>query len=253
MQIRSTRNYGVNRLKCLIYGESGIGKTSLAATCPGKTLILSFEAGIGSLKLSDIDVIDCTVGDNDDILNVDQRIDKLKEAYAWLQLPDQINKYKWIFIDSLTELGELHLEKYTAFFAGGKDKFGIYRETGNDMRKLIKEFRDLPYYNVVFTALSGYDKDQDKYTIQIPGSLKDQAAAYFDEMYYYHGIPQEDGTKKRVLITNKVGKADGKNRLGGLELMEEPDLGKIAAKIIGSHKQTNEARISNHTENQPSL
>lgn len=235
MQVRSTRNYGVNRLKCLIYGESGIGKTTLANTCPGETLILSFEAGVGSLKSNDIDVIDCTLSDDNKILTVDQRLDKLKQAFEWIKEPAQIEKYKWVFIDSLTELGELHLEKYTAFFAGGKDKFGIYRETGNDMRKIIKDFRDLPYYNVVFTALSGYDKDQDKYTVQVPGSLKDQLAGYLDEVYYYHGIPQEDGTKKRVLITNKVGKADGKNRLGGLDLMEEPDLGKIFTKITGQN------------------
>ena len=36
--------------KLLIYGASGAGKTTACATAPGKTLIISMEAGLLSIK-----------------------------------------------------------------------------------------------------------------------------------------------------------------------------------------------------------
>jgi adenylate kinase family enzyme len=39
--------------KLLIYGASGAGKTTTCATAPGKTLIISMEAGLLSIKDAD--------------------------------------------------------------------------------------------------------------------------------------------------------------------------------------------------------
>ena len=39
--------------KILMYGASGVGKTTSLATAPGKTLIISMEAGLLSIKDAD--------------------------------------------------------------------------------------------------------------------------------------------------------------------------------------------------------
>ena len=37
--------------KLLVYGESGVGKTTLCQTAPGKTLVVSMESGLSLLKM----------------------------------------------------------------------------------------------------------------------------------------------------------------------------------------------------------
>ena len=52
MKVMSTRNAGVDRLKVLVHGPAGAGKTYLASTTGNhrSTLELSAEAGLLSLR-----------------------------------------------------------------------------------------------------------------------------------------------------------------------------------------------------------
>ena len=51
----SSTKQTVEHINCLVYGEAGIGKTTLCATAPSP-LIISAEAGLLSLKKHDIPV-----------------------------------------------------------------------------------------------------------------------------------------------------------------------------------------------------
>ena len=88
------------------------------------------------------------------------------------------NKYKWIFIDSLTEISQNLMEQLYLEFPERKDSLVMYGENGKRMRSLIKSFRDIPYYNVVMTALSAVDKDENNVRItgvSMVGNISEKA------------------------------------------------------------------------------
>jgi len=234
MLIQSTRNNGSEAIKAIVYGPSGVGKTTLAGTTGEPTLVVSFEGGLMALANKDIDFVDCTLDDEGNVISKPARLDKLREVYAWLQTPEARTKYKWVCIDSLTEIGQNVIEKQNGLFPERKDSMVLWGEVGKELRAIIKAFRDLPGYNVVFTALSEVDKDEMGarfQAISLPGKIAQQCPAYFDLCLYYHVFENEEGEKKRVLVTQPTDKAVAKDRSGKLDLMMEPNLSEIAKRI----------------------
>lgn len=229
MKISNTKGYHADRLKILVYGESGSGKTRLASTCPGRTLVISSEAGLLSLNDFDIDVIDISVDDNGEVIPKEKRINRLSEVYSYLLTEDARKIYSWVYIDSLTEISQNLIEMLQKEFPDRKDSLVLYGENSKRLRSLIKSFRDLSYYNIVMTALPLVGKDQDGYIMtrpQVVGSLSDKLPSMFDEVFFL----TNDGSK-RILITEKQDRIIAKDRSGKLESLEDADLAKIYNKI----------------------
>jgi len=235
VKITNTKGIGVDTLKILILGESGAGKTSLAKTIDEPTIIISAEAGLLCLRSSSIDVIDITVDNDGRIIPKEKRIDRLAEAYSYLNTDDAKKKYKWIFIDSLSEISQNMIERLQQEFPDRKDSLVLYGENAKRMRSLVKSFRDLPGYNVVFTALSVVDKDENNQRFigpSVVGSFADKLPAFFDEVFYlYVEKNNETGEASRKLITEKTDKLMVKDRSGSLAAVEPADLSVIAKKI----------------------
>ena len=57
IEVKSTAEHASKNISMLIYGPSGFGKTTLAGTLTGKTLIISAEGGLLSLHNKEIDFI----------------------------------------------------------------------------------------------------------------------------------------------------------------------------------------------------
>lgn len=239
MKIQSTQNYSSDKLKILVYGASGAGKTSLAKTIPKeeKTLVISAEAGLLCLNDTDLDVIDITQDDNGKLIPKEKRIQRLVEVYQYLNTEEAIKKYKWIFIDSLTEISQNMIEALYAEYPDRSATLVMYSENAKRMRSLIKSFRDIPHYNVVMTALDHTEKDENNMRItgvSMIGAIADKIPAYFDECLYLATF-EDPETKETVrkLVTSKSEKLVCKDRSGKLHKIEEPSLAIIAKKIKG--------------------
>jgi hypothetical protein len=207
-------------LKLLVYGQSGVGKTTLCATTgdPTRTLILSAEAGLLSIAASDVDTLPVA------------SLADLREAYAYLKAGQ--HEYTWVCLDSLSEIAEkvLESEKATA-----KDPRAAYGEMADLMVRMVKNFRDLPM-NVVMIS-KGKPKDDEgrlTYAPTLPGQrLTDELPFLFDEVFCLVAAQTKDGEVRRALRTTSDGKYMAKDRSGKLDEWEVPNLQAVYNKIHG--------------------
>jgi phage nucleotide-binding protein len=234
MRITNTDDIGASALKILIYGPSGSGKTTLARTIKGKVLIVSAEAGLLSIAGTGIDSIDISLDDKGTLIPQEARIDRLKEVYKYLVSDEAKAKYDWVFVDSLTELGANMVAGLKREFPDRKDSLVMYGVNLDRMRNLIKLFRDLPHYNVAFTALDELDKDENGvrfHGISLTGKISALVPSLFDEVFYLSAVLDGDQIR-RELVCQKTERLVTKDRSGALALREPCDLGLIANKIL---------------------
>ena len=140
---QETMQHGI---KGLIYGESGAGKTSLCGTTLAEqTLILSAENGLLPLK-----------GLNIKVWKI-KTVEDLIEAHARLYSARDNWQYRYVHIDSLSEIAEVVLANAKRIV---KDPRQAYGELTDKMMMTVREFRDLPGRDVWFYAKAEYDKDE---------------------------------------------------------------------------------------------
>lgn len=213
-------------LNAVVWGAPGEGKTVLISTMPGKGVILDCEGGLLSIRDK--------VGGRISAVKVTS-FDTLREVFK--ELKQGGTGFEWVAIDSLTEAGKLCMDKV---MHDQKDKdvpaMRDYLVCIEDMRKLIRAFRDLPMH-VMFTALPKDDKDEQYGTIvrkpSLPGKLSDDACGYVDLIFYLH-TQEKDGVSTRMLLTQPSERFYAKDRSGKLERFESADMAVVYKKIIGA-------------------
>ena len=213
--------------KVLLYGHHGAGKTTQIKNYSrefGKGLILSGESGLSSIADIDVDYIPFTSFDRDP-----------KDGYSFKQIMTHImsdefksKEYKWIAIDSISELSQRCFADVLA--ASGKDNI-TFEEWANYERKItfaLKWVRDLPMH-VLITALAVEESDDNGVTNYWPSLVQKKiqkgAPALFDHVFCLLRKTQEQGGKvdvKRFIVTDEVrgwhGKArDAHRRLSPIE------------------------------------
>lgn len=240
MKIQSTATIGQSKIKCLVYGDSGIGKTTLASTLGGKTLIISSEAGLLSLSNSSIDFVDINVDDEGNSLSSKGKIDKLGKLCKMLSEDKGFRDgYNNIFIDSISDISSFFEDYFDQINKDEKNRFQKWGDYSRSFGRFIKGFRDLIHYNVIFVALRSQDKDESSDTFGswqpsvIGKTSKDIVEANLDEIFMY----SFDKEGNRKLITGKTNRNSGKDRSGKLDLVEEPNLQLIFNKIRGEKKK----------------
>lgn len=229
IKIQNTNDAVNPKVKCIIYGEAGTGKTTLAGTLPGKTLILSAEAGLLSLRGKSIDYVNINTSDDGSaIVEPSARINRLGAVFQMLRSE---TVYDNIFLDSITEIAEIMVASVQKEFPDRKDSFPMWGEYGKRMRSIVKSFRDLADYNVFMTCLSETDKDENarRFTAcDVPGKIGKQLPQFFDEVFYSYVTPEGD----YMLYTKKTETNQCKDRSGKLDAIMPADLGAVMLRIF---------------------
>lgn len=219
-------------LNVLIYGESGVGKTTLAGSADSvpnmrPVLVIDIEGGTESLRHSYPEVEHV-------------RVSSWKEMQA---VYDDIHRgrhdFQTVVLDSLTEIQKFDMYNIMADLAKTRPDLDpdipSMREWGKNlehMRRFVRGFRDLPI-NTLFTALVKSDKDArtgaTKYRPSLSGKLADEVAAFLDIVaYYYVKQVDKEGNFQRLLLTGATDSHVAKDRTGRLPLvMESPTMADI--------------------------
>ena len=222
--LKSTKDAALDGIKILVHGPAGAGKTSLCATTGEPTIIISAESGLLSLRGFDIPVIEV------------KSLDQMYEAYDYVVNTEEGQAFKWVCLDSISEIAEVVLnhEKKVA-----KDPRQAYGALAEKMTDLIRAFRDLPGRNVYFSCKQERAKDEQSgamlYYPAMPGNMLKQGVGYFfDEVMALRVEKDADGNPTRWLQTSRDYNYEAKDRSGALDMFESPDLSAIAAKISSS-------------------
>lgn len=145
-------------VSCMVYGESGIGKTHFSGTFPGKTLIIAAEAnGIKTLdkfppEVKDrlaVEFLPLPAG------SIDQTSAQYNKFFDELIIQDL--PYDNIVLDSATELSSILLINRTDVNKnGGSPTQKNYNDTISSMKRYLRILRDLSIMkgkNVIILAL----------------------------------------------------------------------------------------------------
>ena len=178
-------------IQCLVYGESGAGKSFLAATAPKPLILLTEPNGQASIMHSNT---------NADLIHIDS-IGMLSSVMVSLrEEPKRWDKYETIVIDSLTEVQRLIKDDITN---NGTNPMRLadWGELSRNMRRLMRSLRQLPK-NIVALALMEKNIEEDSGTTEYKPAFDGkktggEIAQFFNFVgYLYAGQVAEDNQNK---------------------------------------------------------
>lgn len=143
----------VEFISMLLYGASGVGKTSMFAGAGPETLILDVEHGTDVLPAS------CQA----DVLHLDSW-EELEGVMDWVHSGELGSKYRNVVLDSVSEMQKL-CEDYvlqhqtrsrTSPDTLSQQDWGV---VSAKMKRMVRDFR-AGNFNVIYTALTKSEKDE---------------------------------------------------------------------------------------------
>jgi len=191
----NTKDESNSYFKTMLYGTAGWGKTTQAKhfkKAYGPGFIISGEAGLSSVRGEGIDYLPFS--------SFDGTVDEANNIFSFVQICRIINSaefkaagYKWIMLDSLTELSDMIFSwadsKATANAAAtGKKQngFEVWGDYKDRMVGACKFIRDLPYH-VIITALSKSNDDDNGDKQHVPliqgSAVQAQIPGIFDNVF----------------------------------------------------------------------
>jgi len=219
----TTTKKSAKHVRALCYGDAGVGKTVLCATAPNP-VIISAEGGLLSLAGHDIPVIEV------------RTVEDVQDAYRFLTESEDAKSFETICLDSISEIAEVLLAKLKS---EDKDPRKSYGRLADDMSHLVRSFRDIPEYNIYFSAKMTRIEDDfsgiSTFRPAMPGkTLVNGLPFFFDEVMALRIGQTDEGEDYRYLQTSPTVQYTAKDRSGKLDEMERPDLTSIFNKILSN-------------------
>ena len=224
----TTTKQKTNFVKCLVHGDSGIGKTWLCQTAE-KPIIICAERGLLTLKDVDIPVIEIS------------SFEDLEEALEFIK-SEEGDEFKTVCLDSITDIFGTILSEEAKTTNNNMTAYGNYNSKATD---IIHDFINLEGKHVYITAQTKVVENEDTGVSlsipTVPGSRMLNDLPYlFDFVLFLKMIDDGDGGSYRCLQTEKDYQYFAKSRSNVLDPIEEPHLAKLFAKAL---EQPYEAKV----------
>lgn len=207
-----------DKLKVLIYGEPGVGKTTFAATAPN-TLLIDVERGSRALL---------NVNNPVDVLEY-RSIEQVEKAVEFLAAGNQaFDKYETIVLDSITEMQARVIDAQLRMRGPGSYKadWDIYGENTQRLRMLVSSFRDIDR-NLICTAHAKVDKDDQTGIAFVRPALTPGLAKAVAGMFDIVGYLKINGKGERVLRVQPTKTVLAKSRKSLPEEITAPTWAKL--------------------------
>lgn len=223
MEIRKVKDTVTGHGNFILYGPSGCGKTFSASTIPGKVLIASAEKGLRTLLelMPDAAAVD---------------INSIADMRALYEHLSAKNDFDVVFIDSLSELGEMALAEAKASTKDGRQAYMMMADT---IAGLIKAYNDL-HCTVIMVAQEERIANEMigqvdyLYAPSIPGkSFMAKIPYKLDFVFCLRTRMNDEGKLERAFQTGSNGDYLSKARSQRLETFEAADWAVIFNKLGG--------------------
>jgi hypothetical protein len=217
---------GIPRLTMILWGEAGVGKTSLAATAPGKKLLVLFdpEGDISIKHIPDIDVLDLTKVTKSDMPNLQK-----SDPFGITALIKE-GGYETLIIDSITKVSQLALSYAVATMPVSKSGFKATdddpTQSGYGRRnRLVENFMidilrntSVMRTNVIFVTHEGSpDKSEKGVTLSVNmllgGQLPNLLSKEISEVWHVGDV----NGKRRIALRPERLRSPMKSRMFNLE------------------------------------
>lgn len=207
--------------KTLLMATHGWGKTYQIRNYYkrfGKGFVISGEAGLASVADLEVDYLPFTSFDRETNPDVGKYSFRAISSYVASDA-FKSNGYKWIAIDSITELSQRCFEEVEKEFENDKNGFEKWAVYERRVTSALKWVRDLPYH-VFLTSLLAEGEDasgEPSYSpILVQRKIQRLTPALFDHVFCgvrsTHIDDHGRTTVERMLITDEVKGYPGKSR-----------------------------------------
>ncbi len=201
------------KLRILIYGDAGVGKTTLLATLPRPCLVIDFESGADIRLKGEEEVYIAEVGSREDLKKLLSSIEKYPVKFESIAF-DGFS----IFIDRLLK-DIVEKRKSKGKLKGDSPGFYEWGQLSAQAREIVLGLLKTSAH-VVFTALSKVKVDNDTGEVveirpDLPKSVRRTLRAVMDlEGYLY---ADHEGVRK-IVFQSKKGITEVKDRSGKLSI-----------------------------------